>query len=601
MKGVVGIKRLRVGFIFLFILFVSISFPLNALAEGSLYIPRWNVESELLTNGDLYVEEDITFDFSGDFNGVFREIILDKTNGVKDINVFEMVKGKEIEYDKIRGGKDGDTQVYEIFGASDRKEIKIYSPSKDEKKTFRLKYTVKDVAIKYNDTGELNYKFLGDENKTDIDFFSVNIKLPENKTNKVKIFAHGPLNGKIIFAKEDTIHMEVENVPSDTFIEGRILFPVKFIADSYNLVDKNAYNEIIDEEINLQREVTEKAIKAEKRKSIFNNIALIIGGAMVIVITLIMNSLRREINIYEKVDSSPLPAECTPAVASYLLNFSLGSNAVMATILDLARKEYINIEDGGEYKKKTSNIILTKIKEDENLLSHEGFFMNWLFKHIGTGNKVETEKIEKYAKKNYTLFWKNYTEWQKKVKEDAFKLGYFDNRGKNRGIIVLILSAISFVISIISLAFGSMFGLFPLFTSIFGIIYSITLSLRKSDLGFKQYKKWNEFAKYMKVNRSDLDSDIFKYPLDKSLIYALALGVDRKALNKYKIYAEESYGINPWVYWYFYTAGHRNNAFDNSINRAFGSVTSSGSSTGSGGGFSGGGGGGAGGGGAGGF
>lgn len=580
---------------------MSIAFPMNVLAEGSLYIPRWNVESELLSNGDLYVEEDITFDFSGEFNGAYREIVLDKTNGTKDIRVFEMVKGKEVEYGKVVGGENGDTQVYEIVEGSNRKLIKIFSPSEDEKKTFRLKYTIKDVSIKYNDTGEFNYKFLGDENKTDIDFFSVNIKLPKDKTNEVKIFAHGPLNGKINFAKEDTIHMEVENVPSNTFIEGRILFPVEFIHDSYNLVDKNAYNEIIDEEINLQRKITEKAIKAEKRKSTFNNIALIIGGAMVIVITFIMSSLKREINIYEKVDSSPLPDDCTPAVASYLLNYSLGSNAVMATILDLARKGYINIEDGGEYKKKTSNIILTKIKEDGNLLSHEIFFINWLFNNIGTGIKVETEKIEKYAKKNYTQFWKNYSEWQKEVKEDAFKLGYFDNKGKNRGIVVLILSAISFAISIIALAFESMFGLFPLFASIFGIIYSITLFLRKSDLGFKQYKKWTEFTKYMKANRKDLDNDIFEYPLDTSLIYALGLGVDRKALNKYKIYAEENYGINPWVYWYFYTAGHRDNAFDKSINNAFGSVTSSGSSTGSGGGFSGGGGGGAGGGGAGGF
>ena len=79
MKGVIGIKRLRVGFVFLFVLLISIAFPMNVLAEGSLFIPRWNVESELLSNGDLYVEEDITFDFSGEFNGAFREIVLDKT------------------------------------------------------------------------------------------------------------------------------------------------------------------------------------------------------------------------------------------------------------------------------------------------------------------------------------------------------------------------------------------------------------------------------------------------------------------------------------------------------------------------------------------
>ena len=135
MKGVVGIKRLRVGFVFLFVLLISIAFPMNVLAEGSLFIPRWNVESELLSNGDLYVEEDITFDFSGEFNGAFREIVLDKTNGTNDIRVFEMVKGKEVEYGKVVGGENGDTQVYEIVEGSNRKLIKIFSPSEEDRKS----------------------------------------------------------------------------------------------------------------------------------------------------------------------------------------------------------------------------------------------------------------------------------------------------------------------------------------------------------------------------------------------------------------------------------------------------------------------------------
>ena len=71
MKGVIGIKRLRVGFVFLFVLIISTTFPMNALADSSLFIPRWNVESELLSNGDLYVEEDITFDFSGELNRAY--------------------------------------------------------------------------------------------------------------------------------------------------------------------------------------------------------------------------------------------------------------------------------------------------------------------------------------------------------------------------------------------------------------------------------------------------------------------------------------------------------------------------------------------------
>lgn len=171
----------------------------------------------------------------------------------------------------------------------------------------------------------------------------------------------------------------------------------------------------------------------------------------------------------------------------------------------------------------------------------------------------------------------------------------------------MILSIVFMTLAIVSLTFGSSYGLFPLFVSIFGIVYSTILFFRRLDLGYSEYKKWEAFMKYMKENRSDLDKDIFEYPLDISLIYALVLGIDRKILNKYKIQAQSCYDINntnSWIYWYFLTSSSRNNTFDQSINRAFGIVSSStgsGGNFGSGGGFSGGGGGGAGGGGTGGF
>ena len=75
------------------ILIMVLSFPLKPYAEDSLSISRWLIESELLENADLYIEEDINFDYSGKFNGVFREIVLEKTSGVKDIEVGQIRDG----------------------------------------------------------------------------------------------------------------------------------------------------------------------------------------------------------------------------------------------------------------------------------------------------------------------------------------------------------------------------------------------------------------------------------------------------------------------------------------------------------------------------
>ncbi|HBC96089.1 MAG TPA: DUF2207 domain-containing protein, partial [Clostridium sp.] len=75
--------------------------PVSSHAESSLSIPRWIVEAELLTNGDLSIVEDLTFDFSGDFNGVFRQVVLEGTSGMKNLSVREMVKNKEIKYANV--------------------------------------------------------------------------------------------------------------------------------------------------------------------------------------------------------------------------------------------------------------------------------------------------------------------------------------------------------------------------------------------------------------------------------------------------------------------------------------------------------------------
>src|SRR5699024_4745612 len=130
---------------------------------------------------------------------------------------------------------------FTVTNNKDNISIKIFSPSKKEEKTFRLSYVIKNVAVKYNDTGELYYKFLGRGNDTPIGFFRVNVKLPDNINNRVKIFAHGPLNGNINFKGDDLVKLEVDDVLADTFVEARILFPVDFIPNSTHMVRGNKY------------------------------------------------------------------------------------------------------------------------------------------------------------------------------------------------------------------------------------------------------------------------------------------------------------------------------------------------------------------------
>lgn len=592
-----GKKLLIIFSIFILILI----FPLKPYAEDSLSISRWLIESEILDSGDLYIEEDITFDFPEKFNGVYREIVLDKTDGVKNVHVAEIEDGKEIKYDEVQGGKKGNSNVFTLDNNGDSETITIYSPSRDEKKTFKIKYTMKNVAIKYNDTSELNYQFLGEENETPIEFFSVNIKLPQNRNDLVKIFAHGPLNGTIDFKDDNLVHMEVEDVPENTFVKSRILFPNTFIPKSDNLSNKNSYDKILQEEKNLIEKIEKKKLQKEKIISILSYVSLIIGGIGIITLTLFILKLKRKINIYEKTDSNIVPEDCTPAVASYLTLSSIRPEVVMATILDLVRRSYLEIKEENE-EGKSRNFKIIKIKdENEELLQHEIFLIRWIIDRIGTGSSVNIESINKYSEDYNDEFLKDFNKWIDLVKRETEDRGYFNLKVRKAGNLLVILSVIFFIFSIASLAYGVIYGIFPLIVSIITFIYSLTLLSRRTDEGHIQYKKWKKFIKYMKnTKKINLTEQDLIYPLDITVIYSLALGLDTDLLDNFKTIVPDNYFVsNYWMYWYLISDNRH--LFNKNIGEVFIPISNSNSGIGSGGNFTGGGGPGAGGGGAGGF
>ncbi|CCQ97063.1 Membrane protein-like protein [[Clostridium] ultunense Esp] len=592
-------KYLKVSTIILLVLLILINFPLNGKAEESLSISRWLIDSEIKENGDLMVQEDITFNFNDEFNGVYRDIILTGTEGLENLQVSEMVKGKKILYSRVNEAKNGDSNVFMTINNGDSVNIKIFSPSKYEEKAFRLSYIIKNVAVKYKDTGELYYKFLGKENSTAIGFFAVNIKLPQPKNDKVKIFAHGPSNGAIRFKEDNLIRIEVENISKNNFVEARVLFPTNFIPNSTKVVDNNAYDGIIEEELSYIKEIEEKQIRRERNKSLFNNLSIIIAGIGVVAIAFIFSRLRRDIDIYDTIDHNLYPDDCTPAVATYLTNSGLNTTTIMATIFDLARKGHLSIEDKGEYEKKTNNFKLEKLEKSVNsLLSHESFLLDWLFNEIGDTKTVTTKDIEYYGKKHRTEFGNSYNTWQKKVKKDAKNKGFYDDDGKKLGGLLIAFYIIAFPFSIIAINFGGFYGIVLLFVSVFTFIYGMVIIFRKSDYGYIQYKKWQDFKKDLKLRGDTLNVENLSFPLESALIYGLALRVNINTLKKFRKLIPKSSMPNHWAYWCYTTGARGQNSFERSLNKSFSAGSSS---TGSGGGFSGGGGGGAGGGGAGGF
>lgn len=588
------------------LIFIIVLMPLNSFAQDDLTVRSWIVESQLLENGDLLVSEDITYMFRSSFNGIFRYIALGGTDWITDIEIYEVKDGTQIPFSIKYDAANGDSNVYNFNEGNDYINLKLFSPSDDEEKTFRMKYTIKNVASIHRDTGEFYYKYIGPENETSVGYFSAVLALPQLDRDNVKIFGHGPLNGIIEFTDDNRIRLEAENISSGDMVEARILYPSEYTPLSTR-TGGQSLDEILKEEEGYLKEIEEKAAKRERLKNIFNGVslALVALGAALTGLFLKLNK-RDKYKIDTMMDL--YPDDISPAELRLFMNHYVDSRGLMATLFDLAGREYIQIEElnltssGKKSSRKKEFQFILINKGNKGLLEHEAFLINWLFNVIGNGVTTDTTQIDKARKKWMRDFTKHENEWRNLVKKQLDRRQYRDLKANKTGAILLAISIPMFIFGIFSLIPGGFIGILAILTSIMLFILSIILMGRKSDEGYVQYNIWNKFKKEIESYQG-MEIGI---PTDKSLIYAVALGLSLNDLDDYrKTYGNDYYPMY-WGYYYFAMSNRKGgSAFEDRFSHSFyGSSSSSGANStsfGGGGGFSGGGGGGAGGGGTGGF
>lgn len=584
-------KHIRILIVFL-AMFLSVTcLPEYASAKEDLYIPDWTVYASLKENGDLEISEIITFEFNEEYNGVYRNIILDEAHDLSDISVKEASSDTLISYERVKKAKNGDEGVFTIEKENDNTTLKIYSPSKDEIKTFKLSYVVNNAAVKYNDTGELYYKFLGKDNETSIENFTVYINLPDNEdSDRVKAFAHGPLNGKIY--KSDSSQyplqymLEATHVKPGTYIEARILFPPEYIPESANIKNTDRYQEIVNKETALQKKKEEENIRKEADKKLFNEITVIAVGVNLLVFIIIMYLSRRKIDrdILMR-EYHNIPEDCTPAVASYITGRNINGNIFFATVLDLFNKGYLRISRRYENDSVLNNndyIIYKTKNSDASLLPHEGYFMRWLFNDLGDGESVSLKDIEYYSKHKPQKFYESIRTWKSMIKNEAEKRGYFEHKNKVYGTSLILLSLFNILLGVITLIYKSSLALLNCVVAVALMVYGIYLLNRLSDKGYIQSKKWKSFIRYMKEHITELPEDEILNSPDKSLIYSLGFDVFKKQFLSFEpdLYSEDN-----WILWYILFVDSSRGSFSDSINNSFAvsSFTSDGSFTGGGG------------------
>lgn len=618
-------------------LFISFVFQQQVNAEGnrSYYLSGYNINIMINKDGSADFEEQLTYNFNGEFNGVLRDVDFSDTNGLKNKRVYLMKNGNLQEFELNSGNSfdgDGNPGTYNFVEEGNLAHFKIFEASKDQEKTFVIKYKLIDAVTKYKDTAEFNRKVVDTNWKTRLDNIQINVTLPPGATKEeLKVFAHGPLTGQSSILDGNKVEFKVPTVSPGTFIETLVLFPVKLVPEVSKIVDENALPRIMANEVNLANEANntreeariqvqeqlkmqqQQELNRNRLKSVGSPIAILLILSWFIVITYLYRKYDKELKHgFEGKYYRELPGEYTPAEMSVLMSFGMvNTRDIMATLMDLTRKKQLAITPRKLLKKgilgnkeiTQYEISLIEKTATITLKKHEKFLISWFIVKIGNGNCVSLDEIKDYVKgkKKALEFKSDYDKWVKLVQEEATEYDFFDKTSSKVRVLGVLAGFTYLIMGIVIAAF--MFTPIAIAIIIQGLIlmiYSIVIK-RRTAYGNEQHAMWQAFKNYLKdfsrLDKAEIPAIVL---WEHYLVYAISLNVAKEVIKQLPlVFKDEDLNNNQLTYMhgasYGYFAGF-GSMFDDTIHTVQGAISTAqsvassqnSSSSGGGGGFSGG-------------
>lgn|GEM_PF-2753735 len=436
------IKALITALVFIFM------FSVNAFAaDKSFSVNGLNIEATLRDDASLDIVEDLNYKFTGDFNGVTRDLRLKGAQGYEIKKV--LIKESSGDFKEIPQGENNN-QYTIINNGSNGITIKIYSKSKNEKKTFRIIYSVKGAAVLYKDTGELSWNFYSNENKISVKNISLKVMLPSEDLKDVRFWGHGPLYGNS--EKVDNKHLlfTAPDLDNGSFIEARVIFPREFISKSTNVINENKIDTILAEEkdradkSNKEREeARERAAKNEANSRRFKKLLYLVLGLVGIGITILivflvkdskkykqaLNAYRSQYPLFQGKYYRELPSDYPPAFAAEIIYSGLNDNTsiISATIMDMVKRKIITVVESEEVtgiiRKTTKKDYGFKVdfdKLEKSGYSFEKELVRWLLKYSSDESIISFKEIKKKTKSesNARDFKDEFESWTSVIEEE---------------------------------------------------------------------------------------------------------------------------------------------------------------------------------------
>jgi uncharacterized membrane protein len=449
-------------------------------AAKSYTLPAANVHVTVGRDGSVGVVEQLTYSFSGEFSGAYRDIPLRPGESLSGIRVSEggvqYLPGAPTEL-----GSSGAPNTFGVAAIPQGQRIVWHYRASSEQRTFRIEYTVRGLVMAHSDVADLNLRVWGDEWTVPLDHLEAEITLPRAAPGEVRVWGHARLldvEGETALKPDGTgATLTASSVAPGNWVEMRVVFPRTVLGAGAPgaqsspgagletiLAEERGYAELAEADARRRADDERRVRSLLDRLPWLLMLGLVAATAPAGVVgTGIWWRYGRE----PRVAAAPRhvfepPGDDPPAMVAALLDpghAKVPGDAFAATLFDLIRRGYLDAMPtmtekqtwGGLRREDVSDIAISRTsKPGADLRPFEAEALDAVMHAMGTDeNHFHLTEFHETIKSQPTHYSQVFTDFKNKVMNEVDQRGWWIRQGQT--------AAILGAVTVALLAAGSIF------------------------------------------------------------------------------------------------------------------------------------------------
>ncbi len=475
----------------------------ETVLDKSFTMDSMDVVLDVQENGDVIVDETMAVTFHGNYHFFARDIPTSSYGGISDIEVRDAT-GAAISEGNLLG-------TYDVEVQGDTTSIILSFDLTDTTGVWTFHYRAKEVVSFGPDDDALEWHVFDAVNPVAVGRSRATIKLPGSVDpaellQKVNVDVGYGATSNVFSLGPSTLVFEASEIPAFAHFWVKCGFPKGVV--KYHWTTRRVVEYILPK------------------------FGFLLPVIMFLTVLIIWMRVGRDpgAQVYAKYVDAP-PSDLSPGLVGALIDEKVDTKEVIATIVDLARRGYLEMTDGKTVGK--SGTIFTRLKPLDDLTGFEKTVAESLFDE-GHPEQVTTSDLK-------NRFYVHVGPIVGQVYEAVTAAGLFrKNPKKTRsawkiyGFLVLIGSvAVAFILSKADIAGYGWIAAGGIVSAIVMWIFSSRMPGRTAK-GAQEQKKWEAFREYLKDLTRFQDMEAAQEKFESCLPYAIALGVEKQWTTRFE-------------------------------------------------------------------